>query len=245
MPVEIEEIVGRSKQGVTAPYICRGSDKKLYFVKGKGAGYDSLFKEWVAGQLARRFGLPIPRFELVLVPKELYEIGRDGFLRDLGFGLMFGSERKENVNEISMINIKETPAELKRDIAAFDWWIQNGDRTLTESGGNPNILWSDTHRQLFIIDHNLAFDETVTLNSQLQSHIFSQSLSEICAEKALQDHYRAKFKAAISDLAQILRDIPDRWHYVDEGCTISISLSAERVEAILQRYQMPTFWERT
>lgn len=197
MPIEIDEVLRRSEQGVTEPYICRGSDGKLYFVKGKGAGYESLVKEWVAGQLARQLGLPIPRFCIVTVPRDLYEAGRDGPLRDLGSGLLFGSENVENANEMSFIHIQHAPADLKRDIAAFDWWIKNGDRTLTDAGGNPNLLWLETTHRLVVIDHNLAFDEEVTLHSQLESHIFRSSLSEVCDQTDLQTHYNARFEEAL------------------------------------------------
>ncbi|MBY5566622.1 hypothetical protein HFO55_05050 [Rhizobium leguminosarum] len=201
MPIEIEEVLRRSEQGVTEPYICRGDDNKLYYVKGKGAGYDSLVKEWIAGHLARRLGLPIPTFEIVHVPHELYEIGRHEALRDLGFGLLFGSEQIPNVNELTVLNVESIHGDLRRDIAAFDWWVRNGDRTLTAAGGNPNILWSETSGQPFIIDHNLAFDDGVTLLSQLESHIFGGSLAEICDAPNLQILYRAKFEDALSELA--------------------------------------------
>lgn len=245
MPIEIDEVLRRSEQGVTEPYICRGSDGKLYFVKGRGAGYDSLVKEWVAGQLARQLGLPIPRFCVVAVPRELYEAGRDGVLRDLGYGLLFGSENVENANEVSFVNVQQAPEELKRDIAAFDWWIQNGDRTLTDAGGNPNLLWSETARRLVVIDHNLAFDEGVTLHSQLESHIFRSSLSEICDQPTLQGHYNTRFEKALTDLPQILGDIPERWHYVDDARTVDINLSLDRVKNTLRRHRVPAFWERT
>ncbi|PPJ48903.1 hypothetical protein C0075_03350 [Rhizobium sp. KAs_5_22] len=113
-------------------------------------------KERVAGQLARQPGLPIPRFCIVTVPRDLYEAGRDGPLRDLGSGLLFGSENVENANEMSFVHIQHAPADLKRDIAAFDWWIKNGDRTLTDAGGNPNLLWLETTHRLVVIDHNLG-----------------------------------------------------------------------------------------
>ncbi len=245
MPIEIDEVLRRSEQGATEPYICRGSDGKLYFVKGRGAGYDSLVKEWVAGQLARRLGLPIPTFCFVDVPQGLYEAGRSGPLGDLGAGLLFGSENVENVNEISFVNVDKAPAELKRDIAAFDWWIKNGDRTLTEAGGNPNLLWSETDHRLVVIDHNLAFDEEVTLRSQLESHIFRQSLSEICDRADLRARYTARFEEAFVELPQIFRDIPERWFYVDDACTVDINLSLDRIESILERHRVPAFWERT
>ncbi|WP_106797456.1 HipA family kinase [Rhizobium sp. H4] len=245
MPIEIDEVLRRSDQGITEPYICRGADDKLYFVKGRGAGYDSLVKEWIAGQLARRLGLPIPRFCIVTVPHELYEAGRNGALRDLGSGLLFGSENVENANEISFINVQQTPVKVKRDVAAFDWWIRNGDRTLSDTGGNPNILWSETDRRMIVIDHNLSFDETVTLHTLLESHIFRSALIEICGQPELQNHYSALFEKALLDLPEILGDIPDRWHYVDDACTIGIALSLHRVEDTLKRYRVPGFWERT
>ncbi|AQZ51113.1 hypothetical protein Mame_01768 [Martelella mediterranea DSM 17316] len=245
MPIEIDEVLRRSDQGKTEPYICRGSDNKIYFVKGKSAGYDSLVKEWVAGQLGRRLGLPIPRFSIVVVPRELYEAGRSGALSGLGFGSLFGSENVENANEISFVNVEKAPAELKRDIAAFDWWIKNGDRTLTDAGGNPNILWLEATRRLFVIDHNLAFDEEVTLTSQLECHIFRKSLAEICDDAGLRDHYNTRFDNALLDLPRILGDIPERWHYVDDACTVDINLSLDRVDNLLKRHRVPAFWERT
>ncbi|PYE31417.1 hypothetical protein C8J37_11133 [Rhizobium sp. PP-WC-1G-195] len=244
MQIEIDEVLRRSEQGVTQPYICRGSDGKLYFVKGKGAGYDSLVKEWVAGQLARRLGLPIPRFCIVAVSQDLYDAGRSGPLRDLGAGLLFGSENIEHANEMTFLNIHQAPVELKREIAAFDWWIKNGDRTLTDNGGNPNILWLETDHRLVVIDHNLAFDEKVTLHSQLESHIFRHSLSEICDHADLRKHHTERFEEAVSELPQILRDIPERWFYVDDACTVDINLSLDRVEATLKRHRAAAFWER-
>ena len=58
--IEIVEVIRRTQQGVTQPYICRSEDGELYFVKGRGAGYASLAKEWVAGCLAKRLGCPYP-----------------------------------------------------------------------------------------------------------------------------------------------------------------------------------------
>ena len=38
MPIQIVEVLGRSIQGITRPFICRGEDDRTYFVKGQGAG---------------------------------------------------------------------------------------------------------------------------------------------------------------------------------------------------------------
>lgn len=245
MPIQIEEVIRRSEQGVTQPYICRGSDDLFYYVKGRGAGYESLMKEWIAGNLALRLGLPIAPFKLVHVPKALYDAGRAGKLSDLGFGPMFGSENVQNSNEISVLNIASTAPDTKRDIVAFDWWVKNGDRTLTESGGNPNILWSESSGRPVIIDHNLAFDASVTLNSQLESHIFAASAAEICDSAALQVNYHAKFERALEELDNIVSDIPHRWRYVDEAETFETNFSIESARTLLASHRFQAFWERT
>jgi hypothetical protein len=244
MAIEIEEVLGRSEQGMTEPYICRGSDQNLYFVKGRGANYDSLVREWIAGRLAQLLSLPIPTFCLMEMPRELYELGRDGLLRDLGHGALFGSRQMPSVNELSFLNAVALDGELKRDIAAFDWWVMNGDRTLSEAGGNPNILWSEIESRPYIIDHNLAFDPSVTLHSQLTTHIFASSLDEICKMPELQTQYRSKFEQALLKLPAITSDIPCRWHYLDDALTVESPFTIDVVETTLRRYHLDDFWKR-
>lgn len=36
--IDIDEVIGRSEQGKTRPFICRGCDGHLYYVKGRDAG---------------------------------------------------------------------------------------------------------------------------------------------------------------------------------------------------------------
>lgn len=42
MTLQIVEIIGRSTQGVTKPFICRGEDDEIYFVKGKVAEQENV-----------------------------------------------------------------------------------------------------------------------------------------------------------------------------------------------------------
>ncbi len=243
MPIEIEEVIRRSEQGSTQPYICRGLNGKIFYVKGKGAGFASLLKEWIAGGLALRAGLQIAPFSLVHVPKALYEAGRRSNLADLGYGVLFGSEHVVNSSELSIVNSDAVRVQTKRDIAAFDWWVKNGDRTLTESGGNPNILWSEPSEEPFIIDHNLAFDDGVTLNSLLESHIFALQLEEICEKPELQRHYRDKFEYAVEAIDDILGDIPQRWHYADDAETVKVNFSTKSISTVLERHRSEDFWK--
>ena len=240
--IEIEEVIGRSEQGVTQPYICRASDGSLYYVKGKGAGYPSLVKEWVAGQLARRFGLPIPDFAVLSVPRTLYDLGKRALLSDLGHGPVFGSKAMSAVSELTMADAQSLPSKLGRDIAVFDWWVMNGDRTLSASGGNPNILWSAHVRKAFIIDHNLAFDEMTTLRSLEESHVFGASLSVVKTSAALQIEYARSFEKCLKDWKGICDDIPERWHYVDDVRSKETGFDLARAEVTLLRFVDQRIW---
>ncbi len=84
--VQIVEIAGRSEQGMTRPFICRGDDGNAYFVKGIEAGRRSQVCEWIAGMLALELDLPIAPFEIVDVPEELVAASLD--YRELGAGPM-------------------------------------------------------------------------------------------------------------------------------------------------------------
>ena len=61
MGIQILEIIGRATQGITKPFICRGEDEHIYFVKGRGAGMRSLICEWVVGNLAIKLGVNFRR----------------------------------------------------------------------------------------------------------------------------------------------------------------------------------------
>ena len=45
-PITITEVIGRSEQGMTRPFLCEGDDWMTYYVKGSYAGKNSLCCEW-------------------------------------------------------------------------------------------------------------------------------------------------------------------------------------------------------
>lgn len=167
--IQIVEIVGRSEQGVTRPFICRGDDGNTYFVKGIGAGRQSQVYEWIAGGLALELSLPIAPFDIVAVPEELVAVSPN--YRELGAGPAFGS-LKQTIMELNYAMVDEVPVELQQAVLAFDWWIRNNDRMLTESGGNPNLFWEPEEGRLVIIDHNQAFDPRFSVEDFLDYHVF-------------------------------------------------------------------------
>jgi hypothetical protein len=90
--IQIIEVIGRSEQGQTRPFLCLGDDGRTYYVKGRGAGRRSLLCEWTAGNLAAALRLPIAPFQIVNVPAVLVQRAVPGLaLNELGAGAAFGS----------------------------------------------------------------------------------------------------------------------------------------------------------
>lgn len=241
MAIEIEEIIGRSSQGVTRPFICRGEDGNIYFVKGAGAGRRSQICEWVAGRLALEFGLPIARFELVVVPSALLEIKSRLDLADLGVGMAFGSNRC-NVTELTRSRVAEVPFDLARDVLAFDWWVRNADRTLTDQGGNPNLFWDVNEGQLVVIDHNQAFDRAFVAGDFLDQHAFADQRSRLFGDWIAQNEYRGRFEQAMMILPSIWSSLPPEWGFVDPEQTVAADFDVAETEEMLNRYQGDQFW---
>ena len=79
MTLAVTEVLGRSEQGRTHPYICRCDDGEVYFVKGRSATRRGLINEWLCGHLAQALDLPIAPFDLAHVPQELMNADLSGW----------------------------------------------------------------------------------------------------------------------------------------------------------------------
>ena len=103
MTVNIVEIISRSTQGITRPFVCRGDDGWLYYVKGHGAGRQALIAEWIAGNLGKRLGLPIPDFKQAVMPDNLARWSAREDIADLGDGIGFASQLIPNTDELTYL----------------------------------------------------------------------------------------------------------------------------------------------
>lgn len=241
MRVQIVEIMGRSTQGITLPFKCRGDDGHIYFVKGRGAGRRSQICEWIVGQLALRLGLPIAPFNIVNVPEELIHLDFSGELQDLGVGLAFGS-RKLRVMELSFSHLEQVPAEVQRDVLAFDWWVHNADRTLSELGGNPNLFWDIETQELVVIDHNQAFDRAFSPADFVALHAFSGEWSALSGDCVRQQKLAEQFAICMTDWAAICNTVPSAWWFLDAEQTVPTDFDLDATHQLLMRFQTPTFW---
>jgi hypothetical protein len=240
VPIEIVEVLRRSEQGATRPYICRASDGDLYFVKGIGASRRSQLCEWIAGRPAEKLGLPIAPFAVVEVPAELIAEG-GAWLADLGVGPAFGS-REMRVNELTVANLAEVPAELQQDVLVFDKWIRNGDRMLTQQGGNPNLFLEPREHALVVIDHNLAFDPAFDVKILHSYHVFREQAHSLAGDFLRRDEYNARLSDVLSHWAAIVAGIPPQWRFLDQEQTVPTDFDLQQVHAWLMQYQQDDFW---
>ena len=238
--VEIVEILGRSQQGVTRPFICRGEDDNTYFVKGAGAGRRSQVCEWIAGKLALELSLPIAPFEIVDVPEELVEV--DPQYRDLGVGPAFGS-LKQTIMELNYAAIGQVPVDVQRSVLAFDWWIRNNDRMLTESGGNPNLFWGPEEERLVVIDHNQAFDPEFSIKEFMEYHVFTGVSPELFGDVLYQQAFRNAFRDALEQWHNICNSIPGAWRYQDPEMTVAADIGLDAIFTILNRCTTEDLWD--
>lgn len=209
MSLSIIEIVSRSEQGMTRPFLCRAEDGELYYVKGRYAGARALCCEWVAGRLGRLLELPIPNFCIADVPRALVEGSSRADAAELGVGPAFASHLVEDAQEITWADVAHIEADLRRSVLLFDWWVRNEDRTLTEFGGNPNLLRAAGGDRLAVFDLNLAFDETFDEARFWRSHVFNGVAT------AWPDEFRTemtvRLRATLTHLPAIWTELPEDW----------------------------------
>lgn len=239
-PLQIVEILHRSEQGMTRPFLCRCEDDQLYYVKGSFAGRRSLLCEWLAGHLARAVGLPLPEFAIVQASHDLLDLYADG--GDLGSGPAFGSRQVAGPQWLTRSHVTDVPKPLQRDILVFDWWVRNLDRTLTELGGNPNLLWSSAGRKLIVIDHNAAFDPEFDAAQFTQAHVFSGRIPDVFQDLVERCEYSGRLRRALAVWPEACQNVPDEWWFMDEERTIPTDFDPDATLALLNRCANEEFW---
>jgi hypothetical protein len=239
--VEIVEVIDRSSQGVTRPFICRADNGQIYFVKGSGSGRRSQVCEWVAGNLGRNLGIHVAPFEIVQVPEELLENSEGTELSELGVGPAFGS-CKQTVMELTFAGIKEVPPQTRNDLLLFDWWIHNEDRKLTEKGGNPNLFWEPGAERLVVIDHNQAFDLDFSAENFIKYHVFKDQVFALFSDWDLRNQYNRQFEDVPKHWDSICAEIPEEWKFVDPEMTVLANIDLDSMRELLERYKNDEFW---
>lgn len=235
--LEVVEIIRKSDSGTQEPFICRASDNQTYYVKGSAkTNRASLINEFICAELARAIGLPQPEFHLLNVSEELLE-ETSPTLAAIGSGTAFGSLEQKGCTLFSPALLSKVPLETQQKLFAFDWWILNGDRT----DWNSNLLWQTEETQMFVIDHNLAFDGELDLPTFLEHHICRDAWRAI--DLATSAQLQTMFCNAADAVFLLACDnLPQEWFFLPPECIDPAKVDLPRIKEILKRCTTEEFW---
>lgn len=210
-PPQITQIIRRTEQGATRPFICRADDGHIYYVKGQSASTGERIREWMGTHLADAFGLPVPPMRLLEVPDVLIRSGNTDTTRDLGAGYAVGSRQIPAVSELRYDEIPLIPASLQQAILVFDYWVQNEDRTLSNLGGNPNLLWSKATASLHAIDYNLILPDMFDRAVFWQTHVFHNAFRANSLSDQQKQKFEQRMQQALSIWQKAWSQLPEEW----------------------------------
>ena len=253
-PTTITEIIGRSEQGTTRPFVCRDDTGRTWYVKGAYAGLRSLSCEWVAHRLAWQLlsgDLPgVPEFRMAEVPDALITGSERPDAHELGGGLVFVSLEIEGGQELHWAGAQGWPEETMAMILLLDLWLRNEDRSLSALGGNPNLLVTQIptgpagshnraltqekpgRRKLWAYDFNLAFDEDFSRERFFGAHVFGGALWQW--PEGFRERMEPRLRAALHEVGTIFAELPLEWLYVDGDDSLPVQLDREKVVSALE-----------
>jgi len=208
------------REGGSLPAIIEADDDGLYVLKFRGAGQGSkaLIAEFLAGEIARLAGLPVPEIVFVELPAELARTEPDPEIQSLisaSAGLNIALDYLPGSVIFDPLVLKPD-AQLASGIVWFDAFVCNVDRTVR----NVNMLiW---HRRLWLIDHgaSLYFHHAWNGRDQHAASPFALIKDHVLLEYASAlAEVDARMPAVLTPdkLAGIVRLVPDAWLPEDAG----------------------------
>ncbi len=230
------------REGGSLPAIVEADDDGLYVLKFRGAGQGpkALIAEFLAGEMARTLGLPVPEIVFMQLDADLARTEPDPEIQDLiraSDGLNLAIDYLPGAVAFDALAMQPEPT-LASQIVWFDALVGNVDRTAR----NVNLLiW---HRRLWLIDHGAALifhhrwgehlERATDPFARIAEHVllpWASALREADAQLA------ARLDAArLTELTQL---IPDAWLQPDAAFA---DLSAQRDayrQYFLRRLQAP------
>lgn len=227
----VVEIIGPVKSGFTQPYLCKLDDENLYVVKGRSALPEGLLAEVCAAILGISIGLPVPDFAIADLPAELISSSGDPELVNyLGSGVGFASLWQNACVPLTpTMRDHQNPAVLAT-LYAFDHWIANGDRSLGDEDGNPNLLIQLSEKRLVVFDHNLAFNPKHR-PAELVTHAGLKGWQATGRSTGFIPNLQGRMRSARKALDQLLGHLPDEWTDERPGFLDTLGTILDRSEA--------------
>lgn len=231
------------REGGSLPGIVEADDLGTYVVKfcGAGQGLKALVAEVIAGELARRLGLPVPELVvLALDPviaraepdEEIQELLKASAGDNLAMDFLPGALGYDPVAH-------PVDAELASRVLCFDAFVENVDR----SWRNPNLLW--WHRGLHLIDHGATL---------YFHHNWARAGAVVHRAYKADDHVLAPYAKALPEageqltarlteelLTDVVALVPDAWLVGSDFDSPDAARTAY-LEHLLARAAAPAAW---
>lgn len=235
--LQIVEVISQSEQGKTLPYLCRGDDNALYYVKGQQTNRSSLWAEWICAHAAQAMGLAIPPFQLVQVDEDLVaELPRE--LQAIGCLPAFGSLVNPRAAWLELALIDSIPEAVQRDVLVFDWWVRNTDRL----EGNTNLLWDADRQSLVVIDHNMALQADFDVEEFLRHHVFAKQWDAIVGDLEVRDGYHERLAIGLAAAREAAKAAPEEWLWENSELDVRCRFNVDQALATLARCTTPELW---
>jgi hypothetical protein len=236
------------REGGSLPGLVEADDDGLYVVKFRGAGQGprALVAEWIAGELGRAIGLPVPDLVGIDVDGSLGDAEPDEEIHDLvqaSDGLNLGMDFLPGALGFNRATVTASPGSpvdpaFAADTVWLDALVTNPDRTVQ----NPNLLvW---HGRLWLIDHGAALyihhtwrdpdDHARRPFERIRDHVLLPFADSI--EAADQRHAERIDRGLLVALVDAL---PDSWLPTDPLIGDADDQRAAYVRYLLRRLETP------
>jgi hypothetical protein len=208
------------REGGSLPAIVEADDDGLYVLKFRGAGQGpkALVAEWLAGEVARVIGLPIPEIVFIELPIDLARTEPDSEIQSLiraSAGLNLALDYLPGSVTFDPLT-HSLDSRLCSLIVWFDAYVCNVDRTVR----NVNMLmW---HRQPWLIDHGAALyfqhawrrEDTPARNpfSLIKDHVLLRP-----ADQLMEADEHVKRLLTDDKLHEIIAVLPREWLVEETG----------------------------
>jgi hypothetical protein len=208
------------REGGSLPGLMEADDDGTYVVKYRGAGQGpkALVAEFVAGEIGRALGLPVPSAVLLELDPAFARLEMDPEIQALlraSEGLNYGLDFLPGSVTYDPLVPPPPTAKLAADVVWFDAFVTNVDRTAR----NANMLsW---HGRTWLIDHGAAlyfhhdWGDVVARAADPFSRVRDHILLPLAGDMGGADE-RARARLGPDVFESICRAIPDHWladHY--------------------------------
>lgn len=233
LPVALVELIRPADQGMSRPYLGRGEDDALYYIKGRQTDRHSIWSEWICAHLANAFGLRLPPFCLVHVSETLLDEAPHH--PTAGWCCRSADPHCEPTSQ--------TPARptVAASSPSLPRWVQTNGHPVVAASQMPGPHRDYASPELVVIDHNRAFEPEFDAAFFVEHHVFAGSINGL-HDLAVQAHYATRLAALLPVFDTACDNAPPEWRWANAEQDVSANFDPLSARAQLAQCLNPDFW---